>query len=254
MRGLLAALGLFTIIPAPVLTTVDRDVARRAIAAFPWLGALLGLAAGAVGAGVGWRSGSGFLAGIVVLLVLVGATGAMHLDGIADTADGLGSRKGPDEALAIMKRSDIGPMGVTALVGDLLLGAALLSSLPWRWLVVAAVLGPMVGRLGVVQATLVGTPCARPGGFGSLFSEVTSRATFAAEVATALVVAGGAGFLAGGGWGVAATCAALLAALGAMAGWAQHLRRRLGGLTGDCFGSLIEVGQLVCWLVLALAR
>jgi len=61
---------------------------------------------------------------VLVLATLAAVTGAMHLDGLADTADGIGSRRPAEEALTIMKRSDIGPMGVAALVLVLLTDAA----------------------------------------------------------------------------------------------------------------------------------
>ena len=114
MRALLAAVGLFTVIPVRPFD-VDRRAASRAMAALPVLGLLLGLAAGAVAGLLGWLT-SPLLGAVVGLALLAWLTGALHLDGVADTADGLGSRKPADEALAIMRRSDIGPMGVVVLV------------------------------------------------------------------------------------------------------------------------------------------
>lgn len=249
MRSVIAALGLFTVIPVPPLAHVDRRTAAAAIAALPLVGGALGLTAGGLGALVGWRTSS-FLAGVVVVTVIAAVTGAMHLDGVADTADGLGSRRDPDEALAVMKKSDIGPMGVCVLVLVLLLGVGALAAMPWRWLVVAGMLGPLAGRLGVLWATLRGIPCGRPGGFGSLFSEVTSPATALMVTAAAVGLAAGGGLWAGGPGAMVIALGSLAAAQFVMVCWRRHLLRRLGGLTGDTFGSLIEVGQLACWLTI----
>ncbi|GAA1391202.1 adenosylcobinamide-GDP ribazoletransferase [Luteococcus peritonei] len=253
MRSLLQALGMFTLLPVGEVLEVDRPVARRLMLALPWAGLVCGLASGAA-AGLVLACGAGSaLAAMAALATLAGITGAMHLDGVADTADGLASRKAPEEALALMKRSDIGPMGVATVVLVLLLQAAALVSLGAAaagWLVAAAVCLPMVGRIGVVLATVRGIPGARPGGFGVLFTGVTSPAAAAVDALAALLACAAAGFLASGPalavvLPVAATLSWLMAAL-----WQRHLLRRLGGLTGDTFGSLVEVGQ-TCFVLLA---
>ncbi|PZP80206.1 MAG: adenosylcobinamide-GDP ribazoletransferase, partial [Stenotrophomonas maltophilia] len=129
LGGLAAATSLFTILPAPMIADVDRRVATRAIRAFPWLGLCLGVVGGLIAGGVLAMGAGSWLAAILALVWLTGATGGFHLDGVADTADGLGSRRDPARALEIMKQSDIGPMGVIALVLTLLVDLGALSSL-----------------------------------------------------------------------------------------------------------------------------
>ncbi|MGL5406990.1 MAG: adenosylcobinamide-GDP ribazoletransferase [Propionibacteriaceae bacterium] len=254
IRAFRASFSFFTIIPVPPLLNVDRDDARRAVVVMPWLGLILGALSAIVGGLLWWRTGMGFLAGITVLTVLSATTGAMHLDGIADTADGLGSRQSIDVALTIMKKSDIGPMGVATLVLDLLLGAALLGSLPsWQWLIVAALLGPAIGRASILLATRRGIPCIRPGGFGSLFAEVTPGWQAVSSTALLIATLAGVGFWAGSWAGVLYACAAAVGSLLVDLLWRKHLLLRLGGLTGDMFGSLVEVGQLAAWLILVIA-
>src|SRR5216684_3389622 len=90
-----SALGLFTILPVKAAPEIGRDDAARAVLWLPVVGLLLAVPS----------------AGVLALL-----TGALHLDGLADAADGLGSRRPAGEALAIMRRSDIGPFGVAALL------------------------------------------------------------------------------------------------------------------------------------------
>lgn len=251
MRAFLAALGLFTVIPAPPVLEVDRGVARRAMLAFPWLGLLLGAVAGAALFGVAAAGASPLLGAGVALALLAAFTGALHLDGVADTADGLGSRKPAPDALAIMRRSDIGPMGVVTLVFVLLLGVATLASLPPIQAWAAVAVGAMLARTAVVLAT-VPEASARTQGFGALFVGVTSQVAAAFTVILVMLVAIGVGWTIADPMGGAAFALGAGTSLGVAWGWAAHLRRRLGGYTGDTFGSIIEVTQLVFWLVVTL--
>lgn len=241
MRSLLTAVGLFTIIPVRPFD-VDRRAATRAMAALPWLGLLLGLVAGAAVAGVGLVA-SPLLGAVVGLGILAGATGALHLDGVADTADGLGSRKPRDEALTIMRKSDIGPMGVATLVFVLLLDCAALASIGSPLVAGAALASAvMTSRLAVTVAT-VSRRSARTKGFGALFVGVTSRGTVFVNVLLAVLVLGCLGWATAGWQGmtalvVAGSCAGVVAAL-----WGRRLVARFDGWTGDTFGSLIEATQ-----------
>lgn len=252
-RGLAAALGLFTIVPAPFTARIDRVLAARAIRVFPWLGLGLGVVAGAVGFGVRWRTGSDAFAAVCGLLALQGLTGAMHLDGLADTADGLGSRRPASEALAIMRRSDIGPMGVASIMAALFLDiAALASTHGPGGPAVALIVGPAVGRCAAVIATRRGVPGARQSGFGALFVGVTGPFGALISALAVTAVATGGGWLVGGPHGALVYGAASAIALAVSDAWRSHLTRRLGGLTGDTFGALIETSQAVFWVVAAL--
>jgi adenosylcobinamide-GDP ribazoletransferase len=248
-----AAVSVFTIVPvAPI--EIDRGTAHRAVLALPWVGLLIGITAAVVAGGVRALNGGSLLASVLTLATLAAVTGAMHLDGLADTADGLGSRRPPEEALTIMKRSDIGPMGVAALVLVLLIDTAALTSphVNGPTLVAAIACLPMVGRVAVLTGTGGWAPNARPGGFGALFSGVTSGRGWSLSALGVLAVSVLAGGWASGLRGaVVFGTAPLLSWL--VAWWAQkRLIRRFGGLTGDLLGALIEVTQLVFVLVLGL--
>ncbi|MHA6525986.1 adenosylcobinamide-GDP ribazoletransferase [Tessaracoccus sp. G1721] len=252
MRGVVAALGLFTVIPVPPVAEIDRALAGRAMAAFPWVGLLVGSLAGAVLWGVVALGAGGLLGAALALAVVALLTGALHLDGLADTADGLGSRKPAADALVIMRKSDIGPMGVAALVLALLVDAAALGSLSEAGGGAAAgalAVAAMVGRAVVTLAT-VPTASARQSGFGALFIGSTSRMTAVLTGAAVLAVSAGVGALVDGvpGAAVFAGAAAVAGAIGSL--WAAHVRRRLAGMTGDVFGSIVEVAQ-TAFLVLA---
>ena len=251
-----AAIGLFTVVPVPPMP-VDRATAQRAILALPWVGLLVGLAAAAASVIVDAVGGGRLLAAIAALGVLAAVTGAMHLDGLADTADGLGSRKPGPEALTIMRASDIGPMGVAALVLVLLADAAALTSPrlgqhPGDLALTAVVAAlPMVGRVPALVATLA--PPARPDGFGALFARVAPRGAIIVDAAAVAAVVFTLGTLARGPFAGGVLVLAAAAAWAVAAAWRRHLTRRLGGTTGDTYGSLIEVAQVAFVVLAALA-
>ena len=255
------ALSLFTVIPAGVGGDLDEGAAARAVFWLPLIGAGLGLAGGAVMVFVAAGQGSPerqLLGAALAMMLLALATGGLHLDGLADTADGLGSRRPADQALEIMRRSDAGPFGVATLVLVLLVQVCALASLPRGWggggwagaagLVLAAV----TSRVAVVLAT--GSPAARPSGFGALVAGRTSAAGRAASAAVLLGAVLAAGLALGGvaaaARGAAAAAAGL--AVAALLRWAA--RRRLGGMTGDVFGAVIELSTATVLLVLLLTR
>lgn len=119
MNGLRLAIGTFTVFPVSPPTKVDSFVARRAMLLAPAIGLLLGAIAALVLWGVRSLSTTAFgnlLGAALAIALLAYLTRALHLDGLADTADALGSRRRGDAALEIAKRGDVGPFGVVALV------------------------------------------------------------------------------------------------------------------------------------------
>lgn len=252
IRAFGVALGMFSTLPGVAVADVPRPLAGRVLAALPFVGALLGALAGALAWVVGAAAGTlpGAVAGVALLAWL---TGGLHLDGLADTADGLGSRRGPEEARAIMRRSDIGPMGVLALVFVLLADVAALGALGGGPTAAAALcVAAMTGRLVVVHAARGAG--ARSDGFGALFAGTVGRGVVALDTALVALAAAALGGLAGG-WPLALVLlgAALLGVV-IGAAWRVRLVARLGGMTGDTFGSLIEVVQLVVLAGAALMR
>lgn len=255
MRSLRTAVSLFTVIPVGRDAQLDEGEAAWAVLWMPVVGLLLGLAGAGVMLGVdaGGSGGARRLLGAALAVALVALlTGGLHLDGLADTADGLGSRRDAAGALAIMRRSDVGPMGVAALVLVLLIQVAALAAVPRVSMGAAAfVLAQVTGRVAVVVAT--GSPAARPGGFGALVAgQTTARArtlivtTLGCAVAVAGLASQGAGLAAAG---LAATVIGLLAGTVLQ----QVAQRRLGGMTGDVFGAIVEVSAATVLAACALA-
>lgn len=245
--AVITAVGLFTVIPTPP-TEIDRDAGARAMRVFPLVGLLLGAVGALIVAVLAWVSAPALFTAVAVVAAWAALTGGLHLDGIADTADGLGSRKPPEQALAIMRQSDIGPMGVIAVVFVLLAAVSVLVGpvTPVAWIVLVA---PMVGRTCCVLACGRWRPGARSGGFGALFVGSITRSVAIAWIVGCLALCSAAGLavdLIAATPGRATVSFLLAGALALLVSTAQSNRfvHRLGGLTGDTFGALIETGTL----------
>ncbi|MDO5684417.1 MAG: adenosylcobinamide-GDP ribazoletransferase, partial [Propionibacteriaceae bacterium] len=257
LHPLVWAAGFFSIIPVPPLVEVEPVQARRALAWLPTLGLLIGILAGIVGAVVALVSQAQLLAAALAVVAMQGLVGAMHLDGLADTADGLaalGSRKdGRDtpRALEIMRQPDVGAIGVVTIVATLLLQTSALASSPdAASLLVLVTIGGFLGRATVLSASRRGVPSARPGGFGALFADTSSPAIVGAHYCTAALLAGGCGWWLAGLPGALGLISAAIIAVSAAELWTRRLVRVFGGVTGDVFGALVEVTTTI-WLVSA---
>ncbi len=246
--GLGLATGLFTVVPVPPVAEIGRVDAARALRWFPVVGLGLGLAAALVALGVRAAGGAPLLGAALAVATWALLTGGLHLDGLADTADGLASRREPARALAIMRASDIGPAGVGALVLVVLIDVAALSdALASSWWVAPAalVVAPALGRVAVLDAARRGVPGAHASGFGALFADLLGPGEVAAAALGVLAVAAGLGAAVGGALTAVGWVATAVVALVAARFWQRHVVRRVGGVTGDVFGSLVELTQAV---------
>lgn len=240
IAGLLAAIGFLTRVPVPPKVFDEAEAQAQSLAWYPLVGLLLG----GVLAVLAWalRDSPPLLSAALVLCAWVALTGALHLDGLADSADawvgGLGDRA---RTLEIMKDPRSGPLGVVAIVLLLLLKFAALASLPaagWP----ALLLAPLLARSGLTLAFL-GTPYVRAGGLGSRLLAAPRRACIGA-----LLLAAACCLLWPGWRGVLA----LVTALVVFALWRHACQKRLGGMTGDTCGALaemVEVAVLVAWAI-----
>lgn len=240
------AVGTLTVLPTGAVT-VDRATARGAMLLAPVAVVPLALAAALV-TGVGAALALPATAvGLLAVAVLALGTRALHLDGLADTVDGLGTGWDRGRALEVMRRGDIGPMGVVALVLVLGLQAVAAGALVHGW---ATALGlavlVCVSRAALAVVCRVGVPAARPSGLGAA---VAGTVPVAAATASWLLVAGAltlTWWLLGGSPVAGPPTAALaLAAAALLVGWC---RRRLGGVTGDVMGAAVEVTLTVLLL------
>ena len=232
---LLDAILFLTILPLPAKRELTEGDLARIAAYFPLVGALVGgaLLLSARLLGALWSPPT-VNALVVVLWGLL--TGGLHLDGLADTVDGLCGGTTREERLAIMRDSRVGPLGAATLFGLLLLKFSLLGELGGAVYSHALVLAPALGRWAMVCAIFL-FPSAREEGMGHLFKSRCGRRELAVATATAL----GCALLLFGLRGVAVFGGLGLAVV-AM-GW--YLSRALGGLTGDTYGALCEVSEVL---------
>ncbi|MFD6419247.1 adenosylcobinamide-GDP ribazoletransferase [Streptomyces sp. NPDC060194] len=252
-EGARFAVGMLTAIPVRV-TRWDREAARVGMLCAPLAGLAVAVPAAGLGGLLLLLGGGPLLAAVATAAVPAALTRGLHLDGLADVADGLGSARPADEALRIMKQSDIGPFGVITLLFTLLAQVAALHALfaeGWWRGALAAVTAGLTARLALTLAARPGVPPARPDGLGAAVAGVvpTGRALLAAAVVTAGCAAAA---WACGPWAAARTAAAVLAGLLAAGALLRHCVRRLGGVTGDVFGALAETAATTALLVLAL--
>lgn len=234
------AAGFLTRLPLPDNADWAPDRLVRASRYFPLAGALAGVCGGLVY----WLAAQVLPAGVaagLALAALVGLTGALHEDGLADCADGLGGGRSTPEALRIMRDSRIGTYGVIALVLAIgLRWAALAALAPGSGALALAIAGG-AGRAMMVPATALAA-YARTEGTGSLVARGAGPVEVAVALGTALALA------LIGGW---AGLVALAMALAVGAGFLWYLVRRIGGYTGDGLGAIAALGEVVAMVVLA---
>ncbi|MEU3775203.1 adenosylcobinamide-GDP ribazoletransferase [Streptomyces sp. NPDC032472] len=251
--GLRFAFGTLTVLPARI-TRWDRPAARTGMACAPLAGLVVGLLAAAAGVLLLVLGGGPLLAAAVTLTVPAALTRGLHLDGLADTADGLGSAKPAAEALRIMKKSDIGPFGVVALLLVLLVQAGALSGLyadGWVRGGLAALVAAVTARLAMTLASRDGVPPARLEGLGAAVAGVVPR-TAAALAAVAVAGLAAAAAAPMGPVAAARHAAAVLAGLAVAEVLLRRCTGRFGGVTGDVFGAVAEVSATVALVVLSL--
>jgi adenosylcobinamide-GDP ribazoletransferase len=231
------ALTFLTKLPWPWRGPADGAALARSLFWFPWVGAALGL-----GFWVAWAGFQKILpapaAAALLLALTVWVTGGLHLDGLADTADGLGGGHTPETALRIMKDSRVGAFGVISLILGLILKFSLFLSLAAQPDSTAALmLFPVVSRWGMVLLAYL-SPYARPeGGLGQAMTlgvspQVLAGASLSTWVLSVLIL-GAPGLVLFGG-------AAALVWLGSL-----YFQHRLGGITGDVLGATNEVLEIL---------
>ena len=236
------ALAFLTRLPFPPLPALPDGALARAMGVFPLVGALVG----AIGGGTFALAHTALPAGLAALIALaatIGVTGALHEDGLADLADGLGG--GTDKAgkLAIMRDSRIGSFGAITLLFSLALRAGALASLATPGLAAGALIAAHALARAAIPVAMQAFAPARQDGLGAGAGQpAQSTATSAAGLA--LVIA----------WVALPTDAALAAGAGAAIATAAIVilaRRQIGGHTGDVLGAVEQAAETAALLAVA---
>lgn len=240
MRSLRDALGFLTVLPLNA-----GPPTRGAVALFPLAGLAIGLG-WVLAAWLGLHIGGPLVAAGLVLLFDFGLTGALHLDGLADTADGLASHRPPEQAREVMKDPRIGAVGAAALGTALLLRFALVgavAAVDQDWWLIA--LAPVIGRFALVWQLRRSAPRERSTANGPAAAATLPVAITAAAITAVIAVATGA--LTGSGRFIAlALIAGTAAAHLAFSRW----RTRLGA-SGDTIGASGIVAETAALAALA---
>ncbi len=254
------AVSLFAAAPVPAVP-VDRRAAGRAMALAPLVGAVLALVAASVmlAARITYQERFGLpLVAALVITTLTLLTRGRHLDGLVDTADGLASYASAERAREIMSRPGVGALGVATLVLNLLLQAgALMACVEAHRGTESLLLAVLAGRLAAVLACTPATPAARQDGLGALVAGTVRPAVGLALTAAVVVEAAVYGRLDNDAGSLAGSLRALLALAAALVVTdllRRHAVRRLGGITGDVLGALIEIATTVVLLVMAVGN
>lgn len=242
MKAFFAALGFLTVLPIPRSLQGGEADLERCVPFFPLVGLLLGVIAALFDTLVSYVLPPA-VAGTLTVFFLCAITGGLHMDGLADTADGFFSARTREKMLTIMRDSRIGAMGVMAIVFIILVKIAALASLSFPQRTAMIILAPIAGR-SAMMVMMTALPYARPeGGLAKVF---LSRCSWGN-------VLWGAGFLiAAGGllaheMGLAAAIFTLAVAM-AFTAWCRH---KIGGFTGDTLGAAAEIAEVAVLLAAA---
>jgi adenosylcobinamide-GDP ribazoletransferase len=228
LRSLRIAFGLMTTLPFPLPDDWSAGDSGRASVWYPLVGLFIGA--------LTWLTWKGamllfpsLVAGIIALIAWVALTGGLHLDGLADCCDGLLASASVERRLEIMKDPHLGAFGATGLILVLLLKGATLAALtPATSL--GILLAASLARWCILPAGLL--PLARSGGMGADFSSGLRRSFIYVGVVLPMGLA-----LTLGMRGIISLLAGLAGA--ALVLWLA--KSRIGGVTGDVFGMVVEV-------------
>ena len=246
--GPLESAALLTVLPVPA------RAASSTRGVLPWA-PLVGIGLGGIAAGVavlGGRLVTPAVGAVLAVGVLAVLTRGLHLDGLADTADGLGPLRERERALQVMRQGDVGPFGVVSLVLVLLLQVACLTAL----LTVdggelALWLSVVTARIAMARTGLPAVPFAEGSSLGRMVAGTVSAPWLLGCVlllAGALVLATGVDLRLAAELAGSAAAGLLAAEL-----MFRRARRRLGGATGDVMGAMGEVATTATLLAAAVA-
>jgi adenosylcobinamide-GDP ribazoletransferase len=241
----LAALQFLTSIPVPLKREPSPEQLGRATAYFP----LVGLIIGGILVLLNWLLNF-ILPAVVVnallIVALVIITGALHLDGFADTCDGIAGHKPVEERWRVMRDSHAGAFGVVGIALLLLVKYVALSNIPPVFMIAILLFMPVVSRWAMVYA-IFAYPYARPSGLGTAFKDATRWPEFIAATIITLVIAAAlfplfslTGLLLVFGIWVITTA------------FSFYLKYKFAGLTGDTYGAINEIAEVMA-LLLAIA-
>jgi len=244
------ALGTLTVLPVRAPTRIDSHVAATAMVLAPLATVPLAAAAAALSFAAERAAFPPLVIAVVAVGVVALGSRGLHLDGLADTADGLAASYDRDRALRVMRTGDAGPAGVATLLLVLLLQCAALAGSVYPGNGVTVAVGVLAGRAVLPVCCLRGVPSARQDGLGAAVSGVAHPVTVTLSLALTATGCAAAMLLTGLAWwrGPLAVLAGCVAALLLL--W--RCVRRFGGITGDVLGGCVEAATAAALVSLTL--
>ena len=232
MRAFLIALQFLTILPVRIKKGVKNSDFGRSLTFFPVIGLIIGITLAFLG-GISGSMPHLFQSALILIASIV-LTGGLHIDGLADTCDGLYGNRSREKALEIMRDSHVGAMGVLGIVSILILKFTMIAGMPdyllWRGLILMSVFS----RYSQVFACAVST-YARNEGKARHFIEHAGKGSIfiggAVTLAVFILLAGFKGFV--------IFCANLFIIFL----FIQYIKKRIGGMTGDTIGAASEISE-----------
>ena len=249
----LAALKFLTSVPVPWGREASPRELGRSLIYFPVVGIIIGL----ILAALGWLLGlilPPAVVNILLIVILAVLTGALHLDGFADTCDGIAGHKPVEARWQVMRDSRVGGFGIAGVCLLLLVKYMALNSVPGSLLLVTLILMPVVSRWAMAYA-LFAYPYARPSGLGTVFKQEARWWRFGIATVVMLAAAMGLTHLPGTAYSYLAGMTVVGGTWVIIVAAAAYLKRKFAGLTGDNYGAINEVAEVsVLILVVLLAH
>ena len=237
--GFWVALQFLTIFPTPIRREITAEHSGQSLTYFPLVGLVLGAILSGLHFGLSLVLPESVVNALIVIFLVI-LTGAHHLDGLVDTCDGVIAGKSKEERLAIMSDSKVGVFGIVAAFLLLLLKYVSLSSAP---ILTALLLMPTLSRWSMV-AIISAFPYAKSSGMGLAFKQGARwyRLTIATVMALAMA------FIILQLWGLVLMAILWLFVFGIV----SYFRSRLGGLTGDTYGAINEIAEVLVLILIIL--
>jgi adenosylcobinamide-GDP ribazoletransferase len=234
----LSAVQFLTRVPVPSIP-YQPDSLARSIKYFPLVGALLGAAAALLHRALVPHLGR-LPTALGIVIFLVWSTGCLHEDGLADTADGLGGGRNREQILLIFRDSRIGSYGATALSLSILARVILIASIPLGQVAQYLIAAHILCRWTTLPLSYLCAPARETEGQGARVAQLTTRSS--------LIVGAAFSFLSVGLLLRWRSFAPLFAATAVTLLSARFYKRKIGGVTGDCFGATNQLSEIAVYL------
>lgn len=258
MKDFVLMIQFLTRIPLKISVDTDENSFARGVLFFPVIGLIIGLFNYALYLGALWLfpKGGVLLASIFAVLGNLMITGGLHLDGLADTCDGIFSGRKRERILEIMKDSHIGTFGTLGIIVDMLLRLGLISGLTGKFVALGIILSPIISKTTVVQLMSISN-YARSEGMGGFFLGKMVKWRILVSLILGIILLNGIGFLSLGSMGIMKALLLNLVVIVYMSfvmfGYRSYIYKYIQGMTGDTVGAANEVFEWAFLLLVLFA-